>query len=89
MNGQPYRADEFGFAALRIRDRLDDSFEVHTPAEFLGDIGAASGLVYCALAAKLMQRRVESRAPTFVFSCSDRGTRAAALMQPTDRPIGS
>jgi 3-oxoacyl-[acyl-carrier-protein] synthase-1 len=42
-NGQPHRAEEYGFAAVRLADRFRDPGQLTTPAECWGDVGAASG----------------------------------------------
>lgn len=51
LNGLPERADELGYATVRIGGRLADGHSLRTPAECFGDVGAASLPLMIALAA--------------------------------------
>jgi len=42
MNGETYRADEYGFSVCRLRERFDDASAFTSPADCWGDVGAAS-----------------------------------------------
>ncbi len=42
MNGEPYRADEFGFAALRTKESFECASDFVAPADCWGDVSAAS-----------------------------------------------
>jgi 3-oxoacyl-[acyl-carrier-protein] synthase I len=55
-NGEPYRADEYGFTALRLADRLALDHARHTPALVSGDLGSASAIAHTALAAWASQQ---------------------------------
>jgi 3-oxoacyl-[acyl-carrier-protein] synthase-1 len=43
MNGEPYRADEFGFATIRAGKLFRDPSSFTAPADCWGDVGAATG----------------------------------------------
>ena len=49
MNGEPYRADEFGFATIRAGGLLKDPSAFTAPADCWGDVGAASGPLFLVL----------------------------------------
>lgn len=82
LNGEPYRADQFGFTLLRISDRLESNWERYTPALVTGDVGTATALVHVALSANLL-RQVEGEQPKqthlLLFS-SDDHLRAALVL---------
>jgi 3-oxoacyl-[acyl-carrier-protein] synthase-1 len=80
MNGEPYRADEYGFAITRTRERFESPSEFIAPADCLGDVGAASGAMLLVLAT-LAQRKGYARGPlALVWASSDAGERGAALL---------
>lgn len=45
LNGEPYRADEYAFAATRTGAGFMDAGQFEAPAQNWGDVGAASGLM--------------------------------------------
>ena len=75
QNGEAYRADEFGFAIARLNEWFVDSTKFVTPADCWGDVGAASGTLFVALATAY---------PSFGFqllwASSEGGDRAAATL---------
>lgn len=82
LNGEPYRADQFGFTALRISERLCENWQRHTPALISGDVGSASALLHVALSANLL-RRPENRTQThLLLSSSDDSLRSALVLVP-------
>lgn len=50
MNGERYRANEFGFATIRAGKLFKDPSAFTTPADCWGDVGAASGPLFLVLA---------------------------------------
>lgn len=46
MNGEPYRAEEFGFATIRTNNHFVNASDFHAPADCWGDVGAASGPLF-------------------------------------------
>lgn len=80
MNGEPYRADEFGFATLRTADRFVDASRFDAPADCWGDVGAASGPLLVNLAATAQRKRYADSKRTLVWASSESGERAAAVL---------
>lgn len=83
LNGEPYRADQFGFTALRLADALAAGWQRVVPALASGDLASASAVAHVALAAYGMSRR-PSQANHLVLSSSDDPLRGAVLIGPTD-----
>ena len=81
MNGEAYRADEYGFCGLRVRDRLRDPTDFLAPADCWGDVGAA-GLPLHLLLAASAARKGHAKGPlTLLWGSSDGGQRGAALVR--------
>ena len=87
LNGEPYRADEYGFAIPRIAERCRDAVAFQNPADCWGDIGAASAPLFVALAAAAAQKTA-SGSYTLVWNSSESGERAAALLAAPGTAIG-
>jgi 3-oxoacyl-[acyl-carrier-protein] synthase-1 len=80
MNGEPYRADEFGFAAIRTKEGFASASDFVAPADCWGDVSAASaplGLVLSVLASK---KSYASGPLAFVWASSESGERGAMLL---------
>jgi 3-oxoacyl-[acyl-carrier-protein] synthase I len=80
LNPQPYRADEYGFAALRIGEKLRDAADLTAPADCWGDIGAASGVLLTILATCAANKRYAEGADALIWTSSPGGERGAALL---------
>jgi 3-oxoacyl-[acyl-carrier-protein] synthase-1 len=80
MNGEPYRADEFGFATLRTAERFVDTSRFDAPADCWGDVGAASGPLFANLAAVAGHKGYGESARTLIWASSESGERAAAVL---------
>ncbi len=81
MNGEPYRADEFGFAVIRAGDLLHSSSDFATPATCWGDVGAATGpliLMLCDMAAK---KGYPPELVTGAFTSAESGERSGFVTQ--------
>ncbi len=50
MNGEPYRADEFGFTALRTKEHFESASDFVAPADCWGDVSARRRLLHVMLA---------------------------------------
>ena len=83
-NGEPYRADEFGFTALRLAEHLADGWQRLAPALASGDLMSASMATHLAIAAWRMRINPEARVPTLVLASSDDAERAAVLLAPPE-----
>jgi 3-oxoacyl-[acyl-carrier-protein] synthase-1 len=82
FNGESLPSKEWGVAHLRSSSRFAMDCRVEHPADCLGDSGAALGPIMLALAATGLARGYR-RSPCLVWSTSDRGPRAAALLGTT------
>jgi 3-oxoacyl-[acyl-carrier-protein] synthase-1 len=80
LNGEPYRADEYGFACLRTREYFEAASDMVAPADCWGDVAAAGGVLHLMLACVAGHKRY-AKGP-FAFACgsAEMGERAAALI---------
>lgn len=79
MNGESHWGKEWGVGFLRNRALFRPDHGMHHPADSFGDTGAACGAILVGLAA-LGLRSGYRRTPALVYSSSDRGLRAAAVV---------
>jgi 3-oxoacyl-[acyl-carrier-protein] synthase I len=77
LNGESYRANEWARARVRQISRLGGVKHLWHPADCLGDVGASTGGVLVALAAKAFERGYALASRALVFVASDDGARAA------------
>lgn len=82
MNGEPYRADEFAFAAIRSREHFVSPGEFVAPADCWGDVGAASVPLAAILAVVATLKSYARGGTSLVWASSDTGERGAALLEP-------
>jgi 3-oxoacyl-[acyl-carrier-protein] synthase I len=80
LNGEAYRADEYAFTIPRIADRCVDPIAFDNPADCVGDVGAASGVLFVALASAAVTKAYARGRHTLVWTSSESGERAAALL---------
>jgi 3-oxoacyl-[acyl-carrier-protein] synthase I len=88
MNGEPYRAEEFGFATIRTHGYFVDSSAFQAPADCWGDVGAASGPLFLSLAAAAHAKGYATGTRTLAWTSSESGERAAAILD-FDEPSGA
>jgi 3-oxoacyl-[acyl-carrier-protein] synthase-1 len=69
------------FAIVRVSPLFVSAVNYTTPADCLGDVGAASGLLYVALAVVSGLRGLAKGRFTLVWAGSENGYRAAVLLQ--------
>jgi 3-oxoacyl-[acyl-carrier-protein] synthase-1 len=81
INGERYRSEEWGMALLRVQNYLIDGTSYHLPATSWGDVGAASGTLLVALATRAWSRGYARGTSTLIWSGSEAGLRAAAVLQ--------
>jgi 3-oxoacyl-[acyl-carrier-protein] synthase I len=79
MNGEPYRADEFGFTALRTKEHFESASDFVAPADCWGDVAAAGGVLHVQLACAAARKGYAKGAVAFAWGSSEMGERAAAL----------
>jgi 3-oxoacyl-[acyl-carrier-protein] synthase I len=80
FNGERYWAREFGIARTRQAPAFDSQHQMEHPAECFGDLGSAHGATLAALAAEGVARGYR-RSPSLVYASSDRGERAASIIE--------
>lgn len=80
INGQRERAEEWGFALLRTASRYRGPSSYFSVTDMIGDVGAASGLLQCILAARAWTRGYANGPHALVWSRSFSGTRASLLL---------
>jgi 3-oxoacyl-[acyl-carrier-protein] synthase I len=78
LNGESYRAFEWGVVLARLGERLGVKRLVH-PAASLGDVGAATGAILAASALSAFARGHAPSNEALLFTSSDGPQRAAAL----------
>jgi 3-oxoacyl-[acyl-carrier-protein] synthase I len=81
LNGETYRADEYGFAALRTKTRFRAATDFVAPADCWGDIGAAGATLHMCLGL-IAHAKMYAHGP-LSLSCgsSETGTRGAAVVR--------
>jgi 3-oxoacyl-[acyl-carrier-protein] synthase-1 len=80
QNGEPYRADEFGFTIIRTNEHFVDATDFLAPADCWGDVGAASGPLLFGLAAEAARKGYAKGKNTLVWTSSEGGERTAAIL---------
>jgi len=80
LNGEPYRADEFGFAALRTMEAFESPSDFVAPADCWGDVSAASAPLGIMLSTIAAGKAYANGAHAFVWASSEGGERGAALL---------
>ena len=80
MNGEPYRADEVGFAVLRTGESFVSASDFVAPADCWGDVSAASAPLSIMLSAIAGRKGYSNGALAFAWASSDGGDRGAAVL---------
>lgn len=83
MNGERYRGNEYGFAALKATGLFRDAGDFEAPADCWGDVGAASGPLHVALIAEAESRGYSKGPLSLVWASSAAGQRGAAILRRT------
>lgn len=81
MNGEPYRADEFGFAGLRTKEAFKGISDFVAPADCWGDVSAAGGPLHVILSSLAGAKGYARGNIAFTWASSEGGERAAALLE--------
>ncbi len=81
MNGEPYRADEFGYAMSRLNGYFTDASDFLTPADCWGDVGAASGPLFAILAVESWRRGYAKGPYQLAWTSSEGGQRGAMVLK--------
>ena len=85
MNGEPYRADEFGFTVLRTKESFESASDFIAPADCWGDVAAAGGLLHLALAAVAGLKGYGKGQFAFAWGSAEQGERVATLIATVGR----
>lgn len=80
LNGEPWRAQQFGSARVLLEDTLGD-INVNTPCVSLGECGAASGAIQIGLAARAQERRYARGNVALCLSCAEDGHVASVIVR--------
>ncbi len=87
LNGETYRADEYGFTLCRTSERFMDARRFTAAAECWGDVGAASGPLAITLPIAAWSRGYATGEVILVWSSSASSSlRAAALLKGCSSP---
>ncbi len=81
LNGEPYRADEYGFTALRTKEAFESASEFLAPADCWGDVGAAGAVRHLQLACASAFKQYANGSLGFAWASAEGGERAAALVE--------
>lgn len=81
INGERYRGEEWGFVCLRLGQYFDDPTDYLSPAEYWGDVGAASAPLFAMLATRAAARGYEKGPRTLLWGSSEGGPRGAAVVE--------
>ncbi|MFV1951430.1 MAG: hypothetical protein ACC630_05685 [Nitrospinota bacterium] len=81
LNGESYRSGEWGIVYTRLGKIFKDLKYLQHPADCIGDVGAASGGVYIALASRAFQRGYAPSDKVLLWASSDDGERAAVVLK--------
>jgi 3-oxoacyl-[acyl-carrier-protein] synthase-1 len=81
MNGETYRADEYGFAVSRLSTRFVNASGFVAPADCWGDVGAASGPLFVNLVVAAGQRGYANARHNLLWTSSESGERSAVILQ--------
>jgi 3-oxoacyl-[acyl-carrier-protein] synthase-1 len=86
MNGETWRPDEWAYAYLRTASRHGEPIDLRAPASSWGDVGAATGPLLVALAARELLRALDPTAAALLWAASDLTPyRSACLLRRFER----
>jgi 3-oxoacyl-[acyl-carrier-protein] synthase-1 len=81
INGERYRGEEWGFVCLRLPLQMADPTGYISPAEWWGDMGAASGPLFAILACQALARGYAKGPRALLWASSEGGLRSAVLLE--------
>jgi 3-oxoacyl-[acyl-carrier-protein] synthase-1 len=82
INGERWRAEEWGFASLRLGRLFRDASRYVSASGEWGDVGAATGALGCVLAVEAMRRGYARGPRALLWGASWSGLRGALLLTP-------
>ena len=81
LNGETYRAKEFGSAATRVLSTMQTEWQLWHPAECIGDTGAASFAIAACVGARSLQKGYAKTENILVCGSSDDGLRGSVYLR--------
>ncbi len=81
MNGEKYRADEYGFTTLRTKDWFRSASDFIALADCWGDVGAAGMPLHIAQVVISQRKRYNKGPLSMVWASSESGERGAAVIR--------
>jgi 3-oxoacyl-[acyl-carrier-protein] synthase-1 len=81
LNGERYRNEEFLFTALKMQKAFVNVQDYVHPSDSWGDVGAASGPLFAALAIASSQRGYAKGPRVLLWTSSEQGQRSAVILQ--------
>lgn len=85
LNGEYHRAKEWSLALTRVFASVPTVPESWYPAQFIGDVGAASVPVFAAVAVAAIRHGYFAGRDLLLWASSDAGGRASVLLRPVGR----
>jgi 3-oxoacyl-[acyl-carrier-protein] synthase-1 len=85
MNGEPYRADEYGFTCLRTKDHFESASDFVAPADCWGDVAAAGVPLHIGLAAIAGSKGYANGSMACIWASSEQGERGAVVLRVIQR----
>jgi 3-oxoacyl-[acyl-carrier-protein] synthase-1 len=80
LNGEAYKAFEWGTASVRLHSLFSNLSTLWHPADCVGDLGAATPGLHVAQAFAAFRRGYAPSGDVLVYSSSDNGKRAALIL---------
>ena len=80
MNGEPYRADEYGFTCLRTKESFESPSDFVAPADCWGDVGAAGAPLHLILSTISGFKKYARGQVAFAWASAEGGERAAVAI---------
>jgi 3-oxoacyl-[acyl-carrier-protein] synthase-1 len=88
MNGESYRAEEFGFMLARMGKYFADPADFSAPADCWGDVGAATGLLAVNQWISSLEKGYSNGNCSMVWASSEGGERSAVVLSLTNKSAG-
>ncbi|RWN59461.1 beta-ketoacyl synthase N-terminal-like domain-containing protein [Mesorhizobium sp.] len=87
LNGQRYRSEELVYTILRVQHLSAEATHYLHPADCWGDVGAASGPLFAALAHAASSKGYSHGSRAALWAGSEGGQRAVTLLDFPDNPL--
>jgi 3-oxoacyl-[acyl-carrier-protein] synthase I len=81
LNGEPYRAEELGYAMVRALHHVKTPFRIFHAADCIGDTGAAASPIAACAGARALHRGYARTSHALLSASSDGGLRGAVYLR--------